>query len=256
MVQRNVELDSERLYDVVGDMMYENPIVVARQLFAIPVADLLDQLGEDADVTTVQILVKGNRVRMGSEDGYMLMDLDTGTVQMVDGPGRSYFEYTREMIEGAEAAANAQLEAMGIDPDEEYEMDSQFDMDDPFVDDNGDPMGEVIGTGVTRKIGGMTATSVETAGWESVSVSWCADENEMLVDAFAKLVERTAFMAEDDEEEGDDDECPEGIPVLSQRYSPDMMTYSVEEVVSVSFESLDDGLFVIPDGFRKKDSPF
>lgn len=257
--QRTFELGFDTLYEMVGEVLYENPVIVARQLFAMPLDDVVDRAGSEVDVTTAVIHVKGDMVRMGNTDSFMLMDLGTGTVRMVNARARTYFEWTREDVEAMEAAAAAQMEDMGIDPDEEYEMDSQFDApdgyEDEFVDENGDPFGDVVGNGSAREINGFATTSVEAAGWESISVSWCSTD-QFFSEMFAKLVERTAWLDMEEDEDSGDDQCEDGISILTQAFSPTMQTYSVEEVVSVSTEPQSDDLFVVPDGFRKTASPF
>ena len=56
---------------------------------------------------------------------------------------------------------------------------------------------------------------------------------------FESFAERTAFMnMDEDEESSEEGTCGEGWPVLMQSFSPDNMSYTVEETAGCSCEQI------------------
>jgi len=269
--QRQIRVGGEALYELLGDDLYgESETAVAKQLFAMPSEDFLQQRGSDVDIIETKIYFKGTHIRMGDETQYSIVNMETGTVQTVNEQEKSYMEWSKKDSEEMEAKIEAQMLAAGYsaediekmreqmanqtDEYEDYEEDYD-DYDEEYDDD--EDVGEAIGTGVVAEINGRSAVSHESSSYGVVTVTWCSLDDFALYESFKKIAESAATLMMDDEEEASDEiVCEDGLPVREQTFDVMNNSYVIDDMISVSEESLSDDLFQVPAGFTKQALPF
>jgi len=270
--QRQIRVEHDALYELLGDDLYgESDTEIARRLFSMPIEEFLQSDGRDVEVTSSIVYFKGNFVRMGDDTQYSIVNMETGTVQYVNAQERSYMEWTQEDSRDMEAQLEAQMEASGYSAEDLERMRqeimeeagvSEEDMDEyeeeygeEYGDDDDD--GEAIGNGKTAEINGRSATSHESRDYGVVTVTWCSPDDTALFERFKTMAESSALQMMDEEDGGQDDViCEDGLPVREQTYHSVEKFYMIDDMLSVSEESLSDELFRVPAEFTKQEMPF
>lgn len=195
--------------------------------------------GEVADVTTY---VKGNKVRSGIGDAdspfaWAVVDLDAGTVTMVNEQEQYFVRWTREEFE-------REMQAMGL------------------------PTGGGEAAGVppqrhalnrTVVVGGQTCRGFELMSEEGeFAWGWVTDGYPALQQSLRDYGERAGSIFGDEEDEGpsiDDLLYEHGFPMRMQRLYGGFgyfSSYEVEEVLSIEQEPVPDATFAVPAGFAQK----
>jgi hypothetical protein len=244
-VQRIITVNSEDLYEIMGDDLFaDDPANLSASLMALDVTELAD-VGS-AEVEDMRILVRGDLTRVQPETqseaaGYQIINSRTGTVWMVNVPEKSFMEFTKQSAEEIEKEARDLMERMGIDPDqlpdmEEYESGS----------------GRTVPTGQKEEINGFEAAAFAYSNEDQVEVAWCAKDTGFFAD-MKRLAMEGPFASEEDEESRGL-ECPEGtFPVRTLSYDLFTQELSVDDLVEAKTEPLPAALFEVPEGFQKKD---
>ena len=264
LTHRQIRVDGEALYELLGDDLYgESETAVAKQLFSMPSEDFLQRRGSDVDIIETKMYFKGTYIRMGDETQYSIVNMETGTVQTVNEREKSYMEWSKKDSEEMEAKMEAEMLAAGYSAEDiekmREQMENQTDEYEEYEEDYDDDedVGEAIGTGVVAEINGRSAVSHESSSYGVVTVTWCSTDDSGLYEAFSKLARSAATLMMDDEEgDSDEIECEDGLPVREQTYDVMDNSYVIDEMISVSEESLSDDLFRVPAGFAKQALPF
>jgi hypothetical protein len=266
--QRTVAVEEDGLMDVLYPEDLEEPDFdsqeewlrwTASRLFAIP----LDQFLSDgyAEVTETTTWVKGSRFRANesgfSEQGYTILDGESGEMFMVNPEERWYVRTSREEIDAATGAALRQAEEMaaqmGVDLEEMQRMAEEMGLGEEGEEEFPSTVRD-LGESVT--IAGIRAFGREVVSEEEITHAWCAEENPAFVATLMKMVEQLGFDEEDREMVGGAElACGEQLPLRVQTYSLGSFMgegYSVEEFLSVEQAPVDGDLFEIPEGYTEK----
>jgi hypothetical protein len=264
--QRTVEVEEDALMDVLYPEDLEEPEFdtqeewlrwTAARLFAIP----LDRFVSDgyAEVTESTTWVKGNRFRANesgfSEQGYTIVDGESGKMFIVNPEERWYVRTSREELDAAMGDAVRQAEEMaaqmGVDLEEMQRMADEMGMG--GEEELPTTVGDLEGS---RTIAGIRAFGREVVSEEEITHAWCAQDNPAFVETLMNVVEQLGFDEEDQEMVGGAElACGEQLPLRVQTYSLGNYMgegYSVEEFLSVERTSVDDDLFEIPAGYTER----
>ena len=175
----------------------------------------------------VETTFKGDLVRSDiSAEGmvaWIVMDLDKGTMQMVQPAENMVMEMTRADMERITAMSG--------------------DMEDMA------PEMEVVETGLTRKINGWNCVAYDVSNYEETNRVWVSNDDPRLTKAYRSFGEAMTKMSMGEEVSADFLVAEHGFPILSQRVTDGM--YDIDEVISFERGSVSDALFVIPAGYRK-----
>ena len=239
------EMDEEEEWSEEAEM--EEMRKVVGQIFSIPMDRLMAMARSgDAELMDMTVYIKGSKMRAdmkqeGSPFSYMISDVNSGVVMMVNEPGRYYVKWDAgEMQE--------QLKSMGIDPSEM----AQDDMESA-------ERPQLRAVGETMDISGMRCTAYEVMDDSGFTRAWVTAEHKALQKTITGLTKSFAAMfGEDEDSEFDADELlwEKGMPVRTQRiYGGTMMgftSYEVQDIISVEPKSLSSDMFEIPADYTEK----
>jgi hypothetical protein len=250
MEQRSFEVAPDVLELVLGDAMWgPDEISTARAAFDVPVERYLEFEGQGVEVTDLKLYFKSGRLRseflsQGRLVGFQIMDMTSGTLRMANADSRTYFEWTSEDVAKIRASIQESLQEAGVDPEWAAQVQAQL-------------MGEVTETGRSATINGMEVQAIEILGDESVTQGWYADDAFGVSAIVMKLGEyANAQYGGDPEADPSDVVWERGIPVLIQTFQLYESELSVEEITSVSRESVPDEMFAIPSDYELTPNPF
>ena len=202
----------QRTISVSLDALADAGFELSPALFDISIEEILALRGrlEANGFMTVredEILIKGRRMRQDASDeegpGYATIDLDAGVTRMARPEEGMYIEMTRADME--------QIPSFG--------------------DEFGNARPEIIETGRTRTINGMSATAFDVVSDEGESRIWVSDDDPELTRSFQEFVEQLSEMSMEDATDPQVMVLEYGVPVLVQALDYDM--YNIEEVLSV-----------------------
>jgi hypothetical protein len=239
------EMDEEEEWTEEAEI--EEMRKVAAQIFSIPMDRLMDMARSgDAELMDMTLYIKGSKMRAdvkeeGSPFSYMISDVNSGVVMMVNEPGRYYVKWDAgEMQE--------RLKSMGIDPSEMANDDMES-AERPQLREVGE----------TMDINGMRCTAYEVMHDGGFARAWVTAEHKALQKTITALTESfSAMIGEDEDSEFDADELfwEKGMPVRTQRMSGGTMmgfsTYEVQDIISIESKSLSSDMFEVPAGYAEK----
>jgi len=189
-------------------------------------SDQLLRLG--AEVDSQQTQVKGGRMRSAMGDmpgmggGYVVIDVGTGMMRLVNPAQRSYSEFSIRGTGQSRPGEGEDEEELKVEP-----------------------------LGRTQVIGTLRCTGYRVTEGEDVSIAWMTSDP-----AFKQLFEAYMQMA------GDDDPSVGRARALLARYGYPVMTQRLDEdgdyrveVWSLERRPMADSLFAIPAGFTKQAVP-
>ena len=266
--ERTLELYDQDLYDLLWADAEDEPEFdtetewfryAAESLFQIPMERIL--ANASGDVAEITMWVKGNKIRFDdsqAESGgaYTVFDIDTKTTTMVVPGTRSYFQFTSEEVE---AATREMMESMGIDPDEVADMeDYEFEYGDDM--EGGINLESILRPlNRTEEVNGLQASVFQAEAGQEIGLGWCAQDITGIRSAMTKMAAQLDQFGDDEESGGgpsaEDLLCEDALPVRVQVLIFDEMVgglrFSMDETLSVERTSVDDGLFVIPEGYTR-----
>ncbi len=237
------EMDEEEEWTEEAEM--EEARKVVGQIFAIPMDRLMAMTKSgDAELMDMTLYIKGSKMRAdvkqeGSPFSYMISDVNSGVVMMVNEPGRYYVKWDAgEMQE--------QLKSLGVDQMAQDDMESA-------------ERPQLREVGETMDISGMRCTAYEVMHDDGFTRAWVTADHKALQKTITSLTESFATMfGEEEDSDFDADELfwEKGMPVRTQRISGGMMmgftSYEVQDIISVESKSLSSDMFEIPAGFTEK----
>jgi uncharacterized tellurite resistance protein B-like protein len=236
------EMDEEEEWTEEAEM--EEMRKVVGQIFSIPMDRLMAMAQSgDAELMDMTLYIKASKMRAdmkqeGSPFSYMISDVNSGVVIMVNEPGRYYVKWDAgEMQE--------QLKSLGIDQMAQDDMEPA-------------ERPQLREVGETMDISGMRCTAYEVMHDDVFARAWVTAEHKALQKTITALTESFATML-GEEEDSDFDAFElfweKGMPVRTQRISG-MMTgftsYEVQDIISVESKSLSSDMFEIPAGYTEK----
>jgi hypothetical protein len=218
---------------------------MATKLFAAPMDRvLLVAREEDGEIEDVTVYMKGNRIRTDFANadggaGFLVLDLGSGTVTMVNTTARYYVQWTQQEMQD-------QFRAMGL----------------PTAADRAEAPGPdavVRDLGRTLTIAGARCQGVEIGlPGQGVVWGWVSADYPELQRAIREIGRQAGdLFADDGDEEGQDPEdvlLERGFPMRTQRLSDAAMspTYEVEEILAIERGTVPAGTFEVPAGYTKK----
>ncbi len=249
--QRTIQVSSDATYEVLGEAIYEGPEQIVNRLVDVSSDEVLG--ASDADIESLVVFVKGSFMRAqqdlpGEPQGYQISDMAAGATWMVNVPERTYLEFTQEDAERMAAQAQEMMGEMGIDQEQLEEYKAAMEEERSDTESQSRPLGR------SADVNGVSATAHAYADDQEVVVGWCAPDEKGFVAAMKQLIE-TSPMA-DEEQSVKDWLCPDAsLVVRSLRYDVYSGDLEVDELLSVSRESVSDELFKVPAGFKKQSYP-
>ena len=256
--QRTLTIQDEALYELFWSEDEEEPQydseeayneAMAEKLFALPIEELEALAAQGrADLSESTVYIRGSLIRIGTaeDEGFTIMDMESGDLWMVSPAERSYVQYSKADQEETEQKANALLARMGIDP-------SAMAEDEGEEEERAPP--QVTALGERRVINGFDARGVSGQDGEEFAIAWCAEGEGALGRALRQLVQDSEEWG--DEEDGgpalEDAMCGDALPVLTRSFQPYPGVFELEEVLAVDQGTLAAGLFEIPEGYEKVD---
>jgi hypothetical protein len=255
--QRSLTVSDDALYEMLwaeedDETEYETEEAY-NQAMAYRLFDLSDQDLESlsaagtADLGEFAVRIRGNRIRVEGDPGgaFSIIDLDSGTMWMVNPGERSYVEYSKADAEEAEKKAEEMMARFGLDPETMEEAEQV---------EGGHGKVSVTDLDLTRTINGFEAQGFRASSGEEYGEAWCSSDGSGLVDTLGKLAERTKEMNEEGQGAALEDEmCREGLPVLSKTFHPYAVLFEVSEVLAVEPGPQPAELFEVPEGYRRID---
>lgn len=217
---------------------------MTERLFSIPLDQLIAAAREEGEVSEGTIHVKGSRIRAamssdGGDAGWTVLDLDAGTVTMVNDAGRYFVRWTMTELE-------RQMQTLGV-PQQAEERGPEG------------PAPEVRALGRTETVGGKSCRGFDVMLEEGEIVrGWVTDAYPGLQEALKAYGERAQRMFGDAEHStwsAEDLLFERGFPMRVQRvYGGFGMfsSYEIEEVLSVDASSVPDAMFAVPTGYAEK----
>ncbi len=248
--QRMIQVGSDATYEVLGEAIYEGPEQIVNSLAEVSWEEVLG--ASDADIESLVVFVKGSFTRAqqdlpGEPQGYQISDMAAGASWIVNVPERTYLEFTQEDAQRMAAQAEEMMSQMGIDQE-------QIDEYEAMEEEIREPEGQSRPLGRSADVNGVKASAHAYADDRAAVVGWCTPDDKGFVAAMKQLIETSPIA---DEETGVKDWiCPDGsLVVRLLRYDSYSGDLEVDELLSVSRESVSDELFKIPAGFKKQQYP-
>jgi hypothetical protein len=221
---------SQRTIRVSLGALADQGFDVSEALFDIPIDEILALRSRlegagDMTVTDEEIVIKGHLIRTDASDeegpGYATMDLQAGVVRIVRPEGGMFIEMTQADID----------ELSGFTGD--------LDAEEP----------EIVETGLSRTINGMSATAYDVVTQDEPMRIWVSGDDPELVAAFKDFSERISMMSMGDAPDPTMTAAQYGVPVLVQTLDYD--AYYIEEIVSVDRRSVSEAVFDPPAGLQR-----
>ena len=177
--------------------------------------------------------------------GFSIIDLDSGTMWMVNPGERSYVEFSKADAEEAQKKAEEMMARFGLDAESLEEAEGL---------EGGSGEVSVTDLDSTRTVNGFEAQGFRASSGEEYGEAWCSTDVSGLADTLEELAARTKEMNEEGQGAALEDEmCVEGLPVLSKTFHPYAVLFEVSEVLAVEPGPQPDELFEVPEGFRRID---
>lgn len=215
---------------------------MAHRLFEVSMDRVMAAARDGGEVQDVTTYVKGNRIRSGiggadSPFTWAIVDLDAGTLTMVNEQGRYYVRWTREEFE-------REMQALGMPAG---------------GDEPAGPRPQLHPVDRTVIVGGQTCRGFELMSEEGeFAWGWVTDDYPALQQSLRDYGERAEGMFGDEEDEGpsiDDLLYEHGFPMRVQQLYGGFgyfSSYEVEEVLSIEQKPVPDATFAVPAGFAQK----
>lgn len=223
-----------RSVSVSRDALSANDIDATEALFDVPIERILalrPRLEEDGDLTVSEVVttIKGDLIRSDAtgEDGvaWVIMDVKSGTIQVVQPEERMVMEMTAADMERMSAMAGAMGGGAAETPD-------------------------VVETGLSREINGWSCLAYDVMTMDETTRVWVSNDDPRLAAAYKAFGEGMSKMGMgDDEVDAEFFVVQYGFPILTQRLGYD--TYDVDEVLSFQRGGVSDDVFEVPEGYRK-----
>lgn len=224
---RTLTVESDGLYEALGDAAYDDDGITAKEVLDIPM-ERVEQLAEIQDMT---YWIKGRKLRIDGPEYFAVMDMDERVMRTFQPSQKIYMEISL-----------AQLEQMGQGMDDLADAEAES------------SEAEVRSLGDTRTINGMKATGYEVRAGGELSRGWVTEEHGALIESIRRIMELAAVGEEEDDDDALSLLAEYGLPILVQTYDG-YETYDIEEILTVEAGTVSDDLFDIPAGYTKRTFP-
>jgi len=234
---RTLRVDTAALAKVAGDA--GDPAKV----FAVPL-DVLMQMHGEAKVTEATLYVKGSKMRseVAGAPSYILMDMEAGTTEVVQGAKKQVVEISRQDVAALEARGRAIRRGRRTKSGE-----SGGDADPaPASAVRFAPLGR------SETINGFRASGFEGRSGDETVRGWTMEDRPELKQLFERVERYRAEVLQ--KSRGADARLQQalaekGVPVRVQTL--DARAYSWEDLIEVRQEALADDLFKVPAGYTR-----